>query len=399
MHLDDEQVQRVLHAELGSAESSVGEHVSTCAECRSRVAQAKGEEQWVFDRLQALDHAQPRVILERITAASHRRVPAWSRVAAGIAILLAAAGVAYAMPGSPLPRVLERLVERLRPASEAPPAPTPSQHPVLPQAGIAVTPGDRLTIVFAADQPDDVAVVALSDSGEVSIRASGGTTSFTSDISRITIDHSGPQATTHILIPRQAPWVEIRARGRRIFLKENSRVVSRLAQTGKDATVCRSPMVGPELSQNSRSPVPLGAGCCPNCKGGPMMSERSIKAAVVGLTLMLAGSCSDSSTGPTSSIPFDPNNFVSGVTNPLFPLTPGTINYYEGMSDGLVQTDSVETTSETKTILGVVTTVVHDRVYTEGELTEDTFDWYAQDADGNVWYLGEDTKELEGGRS
>jgi hypothetical protein len=129
-----------------------------------------------------------------------------------------------------------------------------------------------------------------------------------------------------------------------------------------------------------------------------MMSEHCIRAAAIGLTLILAGSCSDSSTGPPVSIPFDPANFVSGVTNPLLPLTPGTINYYEGVSDGLAQTDSVETTSETKTILGVVATVVHDRVYTEGELTEDTFDWLAQDQDGNVWYLGEDTKEMENGQ-
>ena len=41
--------------------------------------------------------------------------------------------------------------------------------------------------------------------------------------------------------------------------------------------------------------------------------------------------------------------------------------------------------------------VVHDRVTTEtGELVEDTYDWYAQDRDGNVWYLGEDTKAYEG---
>jgi hypothetical protein len=46
----------------------------------------------------------------------------------------------------------------------------------------------------------------------------------------------------------------------------------------------------------------------------------------------------------------------------------------------------------------VTATVVQDRVYTNGELTEDTFDWYAQDQDGNVWYLGEDTKELQGGQ-
>jgi hypothetical protein len=110
------------------------------------------------------------------------------------------------------------------------------------------------------------------------------------------------------------------------------------------------------------------------------------------------GGCSDSSTGPTTNPPFDPANFVAGVSNPFFTLTPGTINYYEGQSGGEAQTDSAEVLSQTKTILGIAATVVHDRVYSSGELIEDTFDWYAQDKDGNVWYLGEDTKELENGQ-
>jgi hypothetical protein len=226
MHLDDERVQRLLHGELGSADAVIGEHLSTCAECGSRLTEAKQDEQWVLERLQELDHARPRVSLDRITAASRRRAPGWSRMAAGIAIVLAAAGVAYAMPGSPLPRALERLVGRLSPAGEPPPVPTPPRQPVVPQAGIAVNPGNRLTIVFAAGRPDDVAIVSLSDSGEVSIRASGGTTTFTSDVGRVTIDHSGPPATTDILIPRWAPRVEIRARDRRIFLKKDSSIVS-----------------------------------------------------------------------------------------------------------------------------------------------------------------------------
>jgi hypothetical protein len=45
----------------------------------------------------------------------------------------------------------------------------------------------------------------------------------------------------------------------------------------------------------------------------------------------------------------------------------------------------------------VTTTVVHDQAFIKGELVEDTLDWYAQDAAGNVWYFGEDTKELEDG--
>ena len=47
--------------------------------------------------------------------------------------------------------------------------------------------------------------------------------------------------------------------------------------------------------------------------------------------------------------------------------------------------------------MSVVATVVRDRVYLEGELIEDTYDWYAQDQEGNVWYVGEDSKEIEDG--
>jgi len=57
----------------------------------------------------------------------------------------------------------------------------------------------------------------------------------------------------------------------------------------------------------------------------------------------------------------------------------------------------VSVTHGTKVILGVATTVVHDQVFVKGRLTEDTDDWFAQDAQGNVWYFGEDTRELENG--
>jgi hypothetical protein len=110
-----------------------------------------------------------------------------------------------------------------------------------------------------------------------------------------------------------------------------------------------------------------------------------------------AASCGDSSTGPGNSN-LDPANFVTSVTNPLFPLTPGTVFNFEGESGDEAETNTIEVLSETKTILGISATIVHDRVYTEGDLTEDTFDWYAQDKDGNVWYLGEDSRELENGQ-
>jgi hypothetical protein len=93
-----------------------------------------------------------------------------------------------------------------------------------------------------------------------------------------------------------------------------------------------------------------------------------------------------------------PASFVAQVDNPYIPLKPGTTLTYKGKLDGESATDVFTVTNRTKLILGVATTVVHDQVFVKGELVEDTDDWYAQDADGNVWYFGEDTKELANGQ-
>lgn len=92
---------------------------------------------------------------------------------------------------------------------------------------------------------------------------------------------------------------------------------------------------------------------------------------------------------------FLPKSWVDEVTNPYFPLHPGTRFHYEGETDGTPTSDDMVVTHRTRTILGVVCTVVNDKGYTKKRLTEETDDYYAQDADGNVWYFGEDTRELD----
>jgi hypothetical protein len=93
----------------------------------------------------------------------------------------------------------------------------------------------------------------------------------------------------------------------------------------------------------------------------------------------------------------DPDNFVSTIDNPYFPLYPGTTYIYRGQSGGDPERNTVEVTFRKKMILGVATTVVLDQVYVDGELSEKTFDWYAQDRQGNVWYFGEFSREYENG--
>jgi hypothetical protein len=91
-----------------------------------------------------------------------------------------------------------------------------------------------------------------------------------------------------------------------------------------------------------------------------------------------------------------PSAFVDVIDNPYYPLPVGRSLVYRGVSDGERQVDRVRVTDRTKTILGITATVVHDVVFTEGRKEEVTFDWYVQDDEGNVWYLGEDTKVLLG---
>jgi hypothetical protein len=94
------------------------------------------------------------------------------------------------------------------------------------------------------------------------------------------------------------------------------------------------------------------------------------------------------------SVQAAPTRWAGRVTNPWFPLKPGTTFVYTGRKDGQKGRDVVKVTHRTRRIRGVVCTAVADRLYLRGRLAERTTDWYAQDARGNVWYFGEATAEL-----
>ncbi len=83
------------------------------------------------------------------------------------------------------------------------------------------------------------------------------------------------------------------------------------------------------------------------------------------------------------------------INNPYFPLLVGSTYVYTGTDDGDPEIDRVIVTDATKQVLGVTTTVILDRVYINGVLSEKTEDYYAQDSAGNVWYFGENSRELD----
>jgi hypothetical protein len=156
------------------------------------------------------------------------------------------------------------------------------------------------------------------------------------------------------------------------------------------------------------------------------MERRHVWPLLVAATLICAG-CADSANAPSpantpspagleskpaSSPPvpnlpsgatpvnLDPSTFSANITNPYWPMKPGTRWIYRNVEEGNPPQDiSIVVTTTTKTLAnGITARVVRDTARSKGQIVEDTLDWYAQDADGNVWYMGEQTAEFEKGK-
>jgi hypothetical protein len=97
------------------------------------------------------------------------------------------------------------------------------------------------------------------------------------------------------------------------------------------------------------------------------------------------------------SVTIDPADFVAEIDNDRLPFSPGNKWIYESTGGEEVERIEVVVTEEKRIVMGVSTTIVRDTVTVDGELVEDTHDWYAQDQAGNVWYFGEETAEYENG--
>jgi len=109
--------------------------------------------------------------------------------------------------------------------------------------------------------------------------------------------------------------------------------------------------------------------------------------------------------GPSNAAPpvpvFNPSEFnatSSVINNPHWPLEPGNVRVFEGKTKDGFERVVVTVAPETRIVLGVDCRVVIDRAYLDGELIEETYDWYAQDLTGNVWYFGEESHEIEDGK-
>jgi hypothetical protein len=118
--------------------------------------------------------------------------------------------------------------------------------------------------------------------------------------------------------------------------------------------------------------------------------------AMIAAALAFGGAAGAQEASPTPAA-IDPAKFTSTVDNPYFPLVPGTVMIYEGHSEDAETRNEITVLTETRTVMGVECLVVRDVAYEDGELIEDTLDWFAQDSEGSVWYFGEESKDIEDG--
>lgn len=108
--------------------------------------------------------------------------------------------------------------------------------------------------------------------------------------------------------------------------------------------------------------------------------------ACTALAMVLAPPATAEAVLPT----FNANNFSGNpvITNTYFPVVEGQVRSFEGAPAD--EEFIFAGLGAGPTILGVKTFTVRDRAFEEGRIVEDTFDYYAQDRSGNVWYFGED---------
>jgi hypothetical protein len=130
------------------------------------------------------------------------------------------------------------------------------------------------------------------------------------------------------------------------------------------------------------------------------MRQITLLSAIVGSVLVLMAGCTGSSSSSQKeqhkayTPHIDPSEFTTKVDNEYFPMKPGTTFLYEGATEH----SEMSVTHQTKKVMGVECVVVDHREWEGDMLIEKTYDWFAQDKEGTVWYFGEDTKEYDNGK-
>jgi hypothetical protein len=225
MHLDEETLERVLHRELGAEQDDAArEHLSGCPACNAALEESRLREHRVFGLLEALDREAPGLDWT-VVEASEPRGPRGLLVAASIACVLAA-GILYALPGSPLRNWIDAL------GREAPVGETTVATDGSPSvSGLSIYPTAPFEIVFAGAQASGVVLVDLSDAPEVEIRVLGDPVDLESGPDQVAVANLGSRSSYAIRLPKTGPTIIVRVGESRVLVKSGSGIETAAPRT------------------------------------------------------------------------------------------------------------------------------------------------------------------------
>ncbi|MGH7567247.1 MAG: anti-sigma factor family protein [Gemmatimonadota bacterium] len=224
MHLDAETLERVLHGELDSRrDASVRSHLASCRACEARLAESRLQETRLFGLLEDLDHEPPGVDWDAVVPVANPGRKAGSLIAASIALVLAAGGILYALPESPLRGWINGLligddVESTEPETGA------GAKSGVPVSGLSVRPAGPFEVVFAAPQEAGAIRVTLVNTGDLEIRVVGAPVKLESGPDRLTVSNAGSRSSYEILVPDSAPSIRVRVGSATVLVKEGDDV-------------------------------------------------------------------------------------------------------------------------------------------------------------------------------
>jgi hypothetical protein len=133
---------------------------------------------------------------------------------------------------------------------------------------------------------------------------------------------------------------------------------------------------------SSGPPVPPGA----TSDGGPSSPPAASD----------ASPSASASVGPLGVLGrVDPADFVGAVSNPWFPLRPGTVWTYHGVKDAKQAIEVLTVLSQPTVIDGVPCVALQDDLTLNRVKVERSVTYYAQHRDGGVWLFGEDTHQVD----
>ena len=112
--------------------------------------------------------------------------------------------------------------------------------------------------------------------------------------------------------------------------------------------------------------------------------------------VLCAAGCGGAAVGAVPLDLSDPAAYKAAVEHPYFPMTPGTVWTYEGEHEGRFRHDEVRVLAEPRLLWSIPCLGLREEQYLDGNLTQVTTEWFAEDRRGNVWKFGEESLEFDG---